>query len=578
MKRLLEQVDSEPLEPVIKRKKKKKKKECDKNFKIENATNEKTSKNEESEVDKEEESFNDNVEANIDNDLIETEKSFPVLGIHTPAKKAIVKNYLPKWLEEPLHISASIESGKILVTEISFLNNNTLKNLDSAKIRSLYPVQACVIPKIMAQNNNCSAYGSGIFPPSDICVQAPTGSGKTLSYVLPIVEILSRLTVRQLYCLVVLPSKDLAMQVKQVFDFYSKGTHLQTALVSGFKTFSKEQEQLVYTGRRGSFSKVDIVICTPGRLVDHLKFTTGFTLKHIRFLVVDEADRLLGQDYSGWLESIWQSVYSPSSCRRKLVPLNANAFQKNEWPFQKLLFSATLTQNPEKLAQLDLFNPICFSTYQEQIEGDVTGKERFTMPDELSEKFVQIEVSEKPLVLIYLMLTLKYKNVLCFTNSVEATHRLYLLLQHFKGFTVAEFSSKLNEVRRKGIIRDFKNGNIDLLISSDAMARGMDMDNVKLVVNYDAAANAKIYVHRVGRTARAGNIGEAIALLSWKEVYHFLQMRKELSAKSVSKMKISTNDFSTYEQQYEIALSHLQDSISEERKAFISGKTHKKMR
>lgn len=513
-----------------------------------------------------------NVDGGVNESKIKDEKPnerlFLVLGKQTHKKKTKVKRSLPRWLAEPIVLPAGIDAGKVLIADTNFVSENMLKNLNSAEITHFFPVQAYVIPKVLRIKQH------SWLPPQDICVQAPTGSGKTLAYTLPIIETLSKKIVRSLYCLVILPSKDLAFQVKQVFEFYTKGTHVKVGLASGVKTFSKEQEMLTVKGPNGYISKVDVLVCTPGRLVDHIKQTEGFSLRHLRFLVIDEADRLLGQDYSGWLGLVMQ-------CHQKLFPLNVRTLQQNSPPLQKLLFSATLTQNPEKLAPLELFKPVLFTSQMESGSRDtdvehVTDDERFIIPPELVEKIVVVEEGEKPLVLIYLMMTLHRKRVLCFTKSIEGTHRLCVLLKSFGGFTVSEFSSSLSETQRKGTIRDFKSGKIDLLVSSDAMARGIDIEHVSLVVNYDPAASAKTYVHRVGRTARAGMEGEAITILSRKEVFHFKQMMKKLSGSSYSVMKVKKTDIASFEEKYAEALSSLQSIVAEEKRAKHAGILTKK--
>lgn len=167
---------------------------------------------------------------------------FPVLYKHTHVKRTAVKAPQPRWLTEKNVISADISSNKTSLQNINYLHENTKNNLTKKSIKDLFPVQAIVIPFIL---NDHARILNKKFHPHDICVQAPTGSGKTLAYVLPIIELLSHFTVRKLYCLVVLPSKDLALQVKHVFDQYIQGTDIKVTLLSGVATFPKEQERLV---------------------------------------------------------------------------------------------------------------------------------------------------------------------------------------------------------------------------------------------------------------------------------------------------------------------------------------------
>lgn len=143
--------------------------------------------------------------------------------------------------------------------------------------------------------------------PGDLCISAPTGSGKTMAYVLPIVDILSKRIVTRLRAVVVLPTRDLVTQVKETFDAFVKGTNLVVAAASGQQSFAHEQQVLVGNNSDsypGGKSRVDILVTTPGRLIDHLTSTPNFTLQHLRFLVIDEADRLLNQSYNDWLNQI----------------------------------------------------------------------------------------------------------------------------------------------------------------------------------------------------------------------------------------------------------------------------------
>lgn len=515
------------------------------------------------------------------------ETPFQILQQHKKIQKVEVKRTLPKWITNQKPISPEIQNEKISLSKVDFLNEELQKLLAKNNVEYLFPVQSAVAPCIINENKILSRKQ---YQPCDICVQSPTGSGKTLSYVLPIIEILSKKIIHQLSCIVVLPSTDLAVQVKHVFDQYIQGFNLKVALLSGLHTFTKEQNKLVEKSLLGNVSiKVDIIVCTPGRLVDHIKMTKGFSLEHLQFLVIDEADKLLSQDYSGWLSLIMSNVYASKNnvgsegLRSSFYPINASKFQQNQLPLQKLLFSATLTQNPEKLSQLSLFKPILFVTQTSNkteindstettvatnsTEENNTEQERFVLPENLQQKMIVVSsVSDKPLVLLHVLLSMNYKRILCFTKSVEATNRLYLLLQSYGGLKVSEFSSNLTEVQRKGIIRDFKEDKIDVVISSDVMARGMHIDNVQLVVNYDTAVNDKSYVHRVGRTARAGEQGLAITILAAKEVYHFKQMCKRLSSKCI-RLKILHDELSVYIEKYEAALKQLQIKIADKKRS-----------
>ena len=166
---------------------------------------------------------------------------FPVLGKLHHAPKVHAKRTLPRWLAQPRKMATNLKDSDIQVKDIDFLSENSKRNLQTMEITRLFPVQSHVIPVVLemfSRRKPC-------FPCRDILVQSPTGSGKTLSYVLPIVDRMSSNIIRDLQCLVVLPTKDLAVQVKKTFDMCVVGTNLKVGLAAGIKSFPKEQESLV---------------------------------------------------------------------------------------------------------------------------------------------------------------------------------------------------------------------------------------------------------------------------------------------------------------------------------------------
>ncbi len=483
---------------------------------------------------------------------------------------------------------------------------------------------------------------------NDIACCAPTGSGKTLTYVLPIVQALSTRVVTRLRCVVLLPSRDLAQQVHHVFAPFCAALGLRVELIYGQHSFAAEQSKLVgrdaVTGR--SHSLVDILVCTPGRLMDHLQAeassraaadlasTQGdsspssvhydFHLHDLQYLVIDEVDRLLNQSYADWAPKVLANVFQtpppvdglraereeeesssssnapsttltaqqqgagylrmdPSSdllqlverCwRRRFASTSrsgggsaasaASSLQDSgsHIPLQKLLFSATLTNNPAKLSSLSLHNPLFFTE-------STSSAKKFQIPLSLKQWVLNLpDEAQKPLVLIQLILQLQQQakqqavkaaalaptaeaaadgeeksvaasrdaaarasgscQLLVFTSSVESTHRLYRLLEVFQQtqsggasaagaagaapFSVSEFSSGLSQVARSRILSRFRRGVSRIIVCSDAMARGMDLSNVDAVINYDVPIYIQTYVHRVGRTARAGASGSAYTL------------------------------------------------------------------
>ena len=179
----------------------------------------------------------------------DTHSYFKVLGSFDNKKeKKLVKRLLPKWIAEPKHIDSEMYSKKLSINDANFLKDFSKSNLKEQNIEYLFPVQSCVIPIILSQNSKHGVYHKvGLLPP-DICVSAPTGSGKTLAYTLPIVQILAKCEWSRLQAVVILPSRDLAQQVKNVITVYTKGSHVKVGLASGIKSLHDEQQQLVSKG------------------------------------------------------------------------------------------------------------------------------------------------------------------------------------------------------------------------------------------------------------------------------------------------------------------------------------------
>uniref|UniRef100_A0A8B9J2C7 ATP-dependent RNA helicase n=1 Tax=Amazona collaria TaxID=241587 RepID=A0A8B9J2C7_9PSIT len=390
-----------------------------------------------------------------------------------------VQPFLPHWLAQPKLVQKCIKDNLFPIRDVPGLHPRLLKKLQVNGIESFFPVQAEVIPAVLQSASNGYLLGQGGYRPRDICVSAPTGSGKTLAFVIPIVQVLLDRVVCQVRALVVLPTKELAQQVSKVFNVYTDGTGLKVVLITGQKSFAKEQEMLVHKKVTGYCSLADIVVATPGRLTDHISQTPGFNLTQLRFLIIDEADRMIDDMHQNCLNQIVKAAFrvendSGSSMlfqRTKPGPITAATSCYPQIPLQKLLFSATLTQDPEKLQQLDLFQPRLFtSVYSEKktlgdgTETDQDTNKKYTLPEGLSQCYVPCDLNSKPLLLLHFMLTMKFTRVLCFTNSREASHRLFLLVRAFGGVSVAEFSSLLPPNERQRTIKEFEQGKIQLTI------------------------------------------------------------------------------------------------------------------
>ncbi|NXU72041.1 DDX51 helicase, partial [Oreotrochilus melanogaster] len=487
-----------------------------------------------------------------------------------------VQPFLPQWLAQPKLLQKRIKDNLIPIGDVPGIHPRLLKKLQMNGIESFFPVQAEVIPAILQSASRGYLVGQGGHRPRDICVSAPTGSGKTLSFVIPIVQVLLDRVVCQVRALVVLPTKELAQQVSKVFNIYTDGTGLKVVLITGQKSFAKEQEMLVQKRVTGYSSLADIIVATPGRLTDHINQTPGFSLAQLRFLIVDEADRMIDDMHQNCLNQIVKAAFQTENesgskmlfQRTRPGPLTAASSCYPQIPLQKLLFSATLTQDPEKLQQLDLFQPRLFtSVYSEKKTlGDGTETEqdtnkKYTLPEGLSQCYVPCDLNSKPLLLLHFMLTKKFTRVLCFTNSREASHRLFLLVKAFGGVTVAEFSSRLPPSERQRTMKEFEQGKIQLLISTDATARGIDVRGVNYVINYDAPQFIRPYIHRVGRTARAGKVGVAFSLVLRIQERRFLRMLKDAGIQDIKKQPVKGNSLKPLVQQYEEALCKLEKTV-----------------
>ncbi|XP_058975511.1 probable ATP-dependent RNA helicase Dbp73D [Musca domestica] len=475
--------------------------------------------------------------------------AFEVLGEDVNAKRRIeVQAVLPAWLAHPHIISTSVaapsaDTAEDSLAECTFLSPQIRGALKEMKISRLFPVQTAVVPWILDAHTKPAP-----FRPRDVCVSAPTGSGKTLAFAIPVVQILAQRTERKIRALVILPVAELALQVYRVFKKLCEKTDLNVCLLSNHTPLPLEKEKLVESYKGQWYSKVDIVVTTPGRLVEHLHGTEGFCLKNLKFLIIDEADRIMDAVFQNWLYHLDTHVRATSDqlLSGQSAPLcyNELEFAYDRQP-HKLLFSATLSQDPEKLQNLRLFQPILFTSVLDNLKelqdkyvematskpasGEFIGK--YTTPAELTEKFCLTQNNLKPLTLFALIKELKWQKFLCFTNSVEASERLNFVLQQLfsdEKIRIAELSGSRGRNRCSELLSKFSRGQINGLVCSDALARGIDIPGVDIVISYDPPRHIKTYIHRVGRTARAGRPGTAITLLSQHELDKFHKLLNEV--------------------------------------------------
>ncbi|XP_057874002.2 DEAD-box ATP-dependent RNA helicase 1 isoform X2 [Cryptomeria japonica] len=415
----------------------------------------------------------------------------------------------------------------------------------------------------------------------DLCICTPTGSGKTLAYALPIVQMLSTRTLQRLRALVVLPTRDLAIQVKAVFDAIAPAVGLSVGLSIGQNPVAADAAQIVRHPRnflgmfgesedmdKNSIMSVDVLVATPGKLMDHISGTKGFTLEYLRYLVVDETDRLLREAYQDWLPNVLSatksnghrdirtSLGSITTLRRAGVE---RGFKDKTYPrVMKMILSATLTRDPSKLAQLALHQPLFLSLS--------SAKKRYILPEQLENYIVTCESKLKPLYLLALLQCLQGEQTVVFTSSVVSTHRLSTLLNCFEGlsFRITEFSREYHQSLRSKVLNSFREGNVQVLVASDVFTRGMDVEGVMNVVNYDMPKFTKTYVHRAGRTARAGRSGRCFTLLLREEIKRFNKLLSKADNNNYSTYKLPEKSIEELHPFYFAALGKLKEIVESE--------------
>ncbi|KAI5965527.1 DBP6 [Candida margitis] len=429
------------------------------------------------------------------------------------------------------------------------LDEVVLNNLASLGYAEAFAVQVNVLkmmlPEIRANKKRPDAFG-------DILVNASTGSGKTLAYSIPLIQALHNRIVPRVRAIILVPTKPLINQVKTTMLQLSQGTSLSVVGLKNDVSIAEESEKL-------KVSVPDIVISTPGRLVEHLNLGS-ISLSSLRFLVIDEADRLLNQSFQNW-----SSVLTNKLDEQQHYDIS----EKWSLKVQKLVFSATLSTDAGKLSTLKFHKPrlIIVNDTRQLVN------EMFSVPSSLSEYIIQLGVAKnsiKPLILAkFLVSQNKLTNVLVFTKSNESCIRLAKLLQLILdalslSVNVEFINSTNNRTSvRARILKEFSNQKINLLVATDLIARGIDLTTITDVINYDLPNSSREYVHRVGRTARAKNSGNAYNFVFGKgEQKWFNTFSKDIGRgdKEVEPFELKVGDIITEndEEVYQKALSNLQ--------------------
>jgi ATP-dependent RNA helicase DDX51/DBP6 len=512
---------------------------------------------------------------------------------------------LPPWLAQPTTVASSTT---VPFSELG-VDQHYVKKLEQQGFKDALAVQTALLPMLHPGFEQHLG---------DICVSAKTGSGKTLAYLLPIIEALKERAVPILSAIIVVPSRQLVNQALQVAEELCAGTKIKVGTALGNTAFATEQKQLVklraqynpksandlharasrqfqtgFVEKRGLFndlmnmpldhvpqydSGVDILICTPGRLVEHIEHTTGFLLNSVRWLVIDEADQLLNQNFQGWASILMDALHGETpvefmNAQERLFKREheANSIWSAVLPARrqltKIVLSATMEKDLTKLGTLRLKRPKLVVVQDETTEVQPLEHEDnvFELPSTLDEFAVHVgDGSNKPLHLLHVLLTYVFdgiktggkrklsetassqssedssdgneeeetaiadhpSRVLIFTKSTENASRLSHLLSvlepTFKNY-LRTMTRALTAEASKKLLRSFGSGDVKILIASDAASRGLDIPDISHVVNYDIPTSITSYVHRVGRTARAGKPGQAWTLFTKTEAAWFLK-------------------------------------------------------
>ncbi|OJD34573.1 atp-dependent rna helicase dbp6 [Diplodia corticola] len=609
---------------------------------------------------------------------------------------------LPSWLTEPVAAPANATKP---FDELN-IDPRLVRHLKSKGYNEAFAVQSSVLPLLLPGAPASIA---------DVCVSAATGSGKTLAYLLPMIESIRHRVVTKLRGIVIVPTRELVTQVREAAELCAAGSGLKIGTAMGNHAFSAEQSMLIKKGKKYDpdawrrlyakaedwllngwskdsdhaedvldllpghvpqyESKVDILICTPGRLVEHVQNTKGFYLDDVDWLVIDEADRLLDQSFQGWAETVMKALEKEKPLEEMSAQeriLSSMWYAPRKRHVKKVILSATMTRDLSKLSVLKLRRPtLVVAEGSEGPDGYVAQGEVYDMPPTLDECTIPVgDGSQKPLFLLHLLQNRilwdfeasegqnrehmgdraqsessdsssdtdsssgssddsssiisstpedldsdgseseadpssdsessessesdastssiagqgevatparevsnstaeAVSNVLIFTHNNENANRLSRLLSllcpSYKGVIGTLTKSSTTAASRK-VLHAFRASKLRILIASDRASRGLDLPNLAHIVNYDIPTSVTSYVHRAGRTARAGAYGVAWTFLTKSEAGWFWNVVARgdgirRGGKKVNRMKLE--DAVTHEtrEMYERALETLKGEV-----------------
>jgi superfamily II DNA/RNA helicase len=361
--------------------------------------------------------------------------------------------------------------------EETYLNDNILDALYDMRFDEMTPIQEKCIPEIL------DGY--------DVLGVAQTGTGKTAAYLLPILSMLDDggYPKEAVNCVIMSPTRELAQQVDQAmqgFGYYLD--NVSSVAVYGGNDGNRYDQEL-----KGLRLGADVIIATPGRLLSHLK-VGNLDLSRCSFFVLDEADRMLDMGFSDDIMKIVQEL--PKDC-------------------QRVMFSATMPRKIRQLAVSLLHNPV-------EIRLSVS------KPAEKIQQSAYVCYETQKLGIIQdLFKSNELKRVIIFSGKKDKVKDITRQLKKMK-INCGDMHSDLSQAERDEVMYQFKANQIDVLVATDIVARGIDIDDIRMVINYDVPHDAEDYVHRIGRTARADRDGVAITFISDTDIYRFNQIERFL--------------------------------------------------
>ncbi|XP_074638446.1 putative ATP-dependent RNA helicase DDX47 isoform X1 [Acropora palmata] len=323
----------------------------------------------------------------------------------------------------------------------------------------------------------------------DIIGLAETGSGKTGAFAIPVLQALLA-NPQRLYCLVLTPTRELAFQISEQFEALGSSIGVKCAVIVGGMDMMSQSLTLA--------KKPHVIIASPGRLVDHLENTKGFNLRALKYLIMDEADRILNLDFEKEIDTIL-----------KVIPRERRTY----------LYSATMTKKVQKLQRASLQNPV-----------KVEVATKYTTVEKLQQSYLFIPNKYKDCYLVSILNDLAGNSFMVFCGTCNNVQRMALLLRNL-GLPVVPLHGQMSQTKRLGALNKFKSKDRSILIATDVASRGLDIPHVDVVINFDIPTHSKDYIHRVGRTARAGRSGRSITFVTQYDVELYQRIEQLIGKK-----------------------------------------------